>query len=91
MPYIKQERRKPIFQFDVSKDSFTIAVAEVANAGDLNFAMTKLAWCYFQNHRDYQGHNDIVGAFDNAKDEWKRRIQNNYEDLKCAENGDVYE
>jgi hypothetical protein len=91
MPYIRQERRASIFRYDPFTDQHIVQTAGIKNAGELNFAITKLIWTYFQNHRDYQGHNDIVGALDNAKDEWKRRIQNNYEDLKCAENGDVYD
>jgi len=91
MPYILPGRRKFIWSYDQLRDSMSINIAQVENAGELNFAITKLIWCYFQNHRNYQGHNDIVGALDNAKDEWKRRVQNNYEDMKCAENGDVYE
>ena len=34
--------------------------------------------------------NDIVGALDNCKDEFRRRIQHPYEDKKLRENGDVY-
>lgn len=33
--------------------------------------------------------NDVVGALDNAKDEFKRRIQNPYEDSKIEQNDDV--
>lgn len=90
MPYIAQERRGAIAEYNADYDSVVVIAESVTNAGDLNFAITKLIWAYFQNHLDYQGHNDIVGALDNAKDEWKRRVQNNYEDMKCAENGDVY-
>jgi hypothetical protein len=66
--------------------------AEAANAGELNFQVTCLVRDYLRIHGlSYQTCNDIVGALDNAKDEFKRRIQNPYEDRKIEENGDVYE
>jgi len=77
MPYIKQERRE------------TITTPE--NSGELNYMITKLIIQYLQNKDlNYQTCNDIVGALDNAKDEFKRRVQNNYEEDKIKENGDVY-
>ncbi len=61
------------------------------NAGELNYLVTRLIALYLK-HRgtSYQTMNDIVGALDNAKDEFRRRIQHPYEDKKIAENGDVY-
>ena len=38
----------------------------------------------------YQTCNDIVGALDNCKDEFRRRVQHPYEDGKIEENGDCY-
>ena len=38
----------------------------------------------------YATMNEIVGALECAKHEFQRRVMNNYEDLKCKENGDVF-
>jgi hypothetical protein len=83
MPYIKKERKHeisipPEFPFN-------------ATAGDLNYVLTKIIIEYLSiKPLNYQTCNDIVGALDNCKDEFKRRIQDPYEDLKIKENGDVY-
>ena len=60
-------------------------------AGELNYVITKALVDYLRTHGlSYQTCNDIVGALDNAKDEFKRRVQDPYEDHKIKENGDVY-
>ena len=86
MPYIKYDDRKRIWE--------TIHAPGMPNlktAGELNYLITVLLVCYLNKHGlSYQTCNDIVGALDNAKDEFKRRIQNPYEDKKILENGDVY-
>lgn len=78
MPYIKKEQR-------------TLASRIPDNAGELNFALTLVIKDYLE-HRGlcYQTCNDIVGALDNCKDEFRRRIQHPYENSKLAINGDVY-
>ena len=79
MPYIKQERR--------------LMAAQVypQNAGELNYAFTKLALTYIeQQGKNYQHINDVVGALEGAKMEFYRRLAVPYEDTKIAENGDVY-
>jgi hypothetical protein len=81
MPYIKLENRVDLAKHQRSAET----------AGELNYQMTVLAITYMNSHGlSYQTCNDVVGAFDNAKDEFKRRIQNPYEDKKITENGDVY-
>lgn len=79
MPYIKQERR-------------TLDVLDAPeNSGELNWAITSLIKNYFdRSEQNYQAINDIVGAIDGAKDEFKRRVVTPYEIKKCEENGDVY-
>ena len=78
MPYITKERRE--------------ALAPINNCGELNFTITKIIMGYIKhNGFSYQICNDIVGALDNAKDEFRRRIQHKYEDIKIEENGDVYD
>lgn len=86
MPYIKQEERD-----NLKAISSEIRRTSVKNAGNLNYLITLLIKSYLNEHgKNYQTCNDIVGALDNAKDEFKRRIQDPYEDTKIAENGDVY-
>jgi Domain of unknown function (DUF6899) len=78
MPYIRQSQR---------------ARAEKApeNAGELNFAITKLLQSYLRfTGRSYQAFNDITGALENAKIEFYRRVVTPYEMEKILENGDAY-
>ncbi len=78
MPYIDQKRRDLIMVPETS--------------GELNYMITELIVTYLRhNGLCYQTCNDIVGAMDNAKDEFRRRVQHPYENKKIKENGDVYE
>ncbi len=83
MPYIKEHE----------KESFEIALKllRAGNCGELNFLFTKILQNYLKDHGvSYQTCNDIVGALDNAKDEFRRRILHPYENKKIEMNGDVY-
>lgn len=81
MPYIKKSDRIELME----------NVRSAETAGELNYQMTVLAIQYLDTHgRSYQSMNDVVGAFDNAKDEFRRREQHPYEDQKILDNGDVY-
>lgn len=86
MPYIKPEDRLRLArQIDNGREP------EITTAGELNYLITKLLITYLQQHElNYATCNDIVGALDNAKDEFKRRIQDKYEDQKIYQNGEVY-
>lgn len=76
MPYIKKEDRG-------------IIVAQTA--GELNYKLTAEILEYLVEHNlSYQTCNDIVGALENCKQEFIRRVQNPYEDKKIKENGDCY-
>jgi len=78
MPYLEQTRK------DIINTPET--------PGDLNFMVTELVMAYIKNNNlSYQTCNDIVGALSNASDEFKRRVQHPYEDLKLQQNGDVYD
>lgn len=82
MPYIKQNRREDItgIRQDLPE-----------NAGELNYLVTTAIIDYLITHGlKYQTLNDIVGALDEAKDEFKRRVVYPYEKIKRIENGDVY-
>ena len=61
------------------------------NAGELNYLLTQVVNEYvLLNGLRYQTLNDVVGALDGAKAEFQRRVVAPYEDIKCAENGDVF-
>lgn len=78
MPYLKQHEKD------------TINTPETC--GQLNFMVTELIMAYLKNNDlSYQTCNDIVGALSNASDEFKRRVQHPYEDIKRHQNGDVYD
>lgn len=78
MPYIKKKRK------DV--------ISTPETCGELNFMVTELVMAYLRNNGlSYQTCNDIVGALDNAKDEFRRRVQHKYENIKIQQNGDVYD
>ena len=81
MPYISKVRRSAI---EVLGETPT-------TAGQLNFALTKLVLRYLRlKGKAYATFNDIVGALEQAKDEFQRRVVHPYEDQKIKENGDVY-
>ena len=83
MPYIEPYKRD---QFE-----FGLILPRIENCGDLNYLFTKLCIKYMEDHGlSYQTCNDIVGALDNAKDEFRRRVQHKYESEKIRINGDVY-
>ncbi len=77
MPYIEKEKKVPSLVPTTS--------------GELNYKITELLVGYLKTKGlSYQTCNDIVGALDNAKDEFRRRVQHSYEDKKILQNGDVY-
>jgi hypothetical protein len=79
MPYIKQDRRIPL------------TMACPLNAGELNYAFTKMILAYIkQQGPSYQHINDVIGALEGAKMEFYRRYVAEYENKKADENGDVY-
>lgn len=59
------------------------------NAGELNYAITKLV-SEFIGQVSYAKINAAIGALECAKLELYRRLAAPYEDDKIAENGDVY-
>ncbi len=78
MPYIPKEDREE-------------APIRLANAGELNFAITGLIKAYIRTHGlRYQFINDVVGALEGAKLEFYRRVVAPFETQKQAQNGDVY-
>lgn len=79
MPYIKNERRS------------TLAFDDPANAGELDFLITRLALDYIVGkEQTFELLNSVVGVLDNAKFEFQRRLLAPHADRKIEENGDVY-
>ena len=82
MPYVKPERRKPLFP-----TSDSVAQTE----GELNYQITVLLDKYMIEHGgSYDWMGDCTSACENAAAEFRRRVMAPYEDRKIAENGDVY-
>lgn len=92
MPYIDKEARLRIDRAGiVGKNDVLVELgARLTCAGELNYTFYRLIKEYLKNRgTNYQNMNDIVGALDNCKDEFRRRIQHEYEDGKIEQNGDV--
>lgn len=86
MPYIKPQD-KPKFEPALK----ALADVKIQSAGELNYLFSCIAAQYMgQDRPSYQRLNDVVGALDGAKVEFQRRVVAPYEDIKIAENGDVY-
>lgn len=67
------------------------AVSYPLNAGQLNYAISRIIWQYLDRHgMSYQYANDCLGALEGAKQELYRRVIAPYEDEKIRKNGDVY-
>jgi hypothetical protein len=82
MPYVKQSDRPRLE-----------AGGAAANAGELNYAITRLIDAYLARKGVNYAHlNEVVGVLECAKLELYRRIVAGYEDKKIAdpENGEVY-
>ena len=78
MPYIKKEDRP---QFDEILKELPV----LNNAGELNYVITKIAVKYLKHHgKSYENCSNVTKAFDNAKDEFVRRILSPYEDEKIS-------
>lgn len=84
MPYInfiERDKLETLIQ--------SIQSTNIASAGQLNFVISKLLKSYWQDRKNYQAINDIVGALEGAKAEFQRRTVALYEDQKIKENGDI--
>lgn len=80
MPYIPLGKRRAL---DTG--------AHAGTPGELNYQITRIIVQYLEDHPvRYDELNAIVGAVENAKAEFLRRVVAPYEDAKCRENGDVY-
>lgn len=86
MPYIHKDQRAYFESVLVALDRTV-----VANSGELNYLLTEVVQAYMRsNSKSYVVMNDIIGALDCCKEEFRRRVMNPYEDYKAELNGDVY-
>lgn len=81
MPYIPKTNRTKLIDGKVIP----------ASAGELNFLITYLCNEYMRDDLCYDSINEVIGVLECCKQELYRRIAGPYEDIKCKENGDVYE
>lgn len=82
MPYIGDEQRPRLNGW---------IYPHMATAGELNYMITKLCDRHITHHGlSYQTVNELIGVLECAKLELYRRIAAPYEDIKIAQNGDVY-
>lgn len=80
MPYIKQEDRDRLVIGDEAK-----------TAGELNYIISKEIMSYLHRKGISYAHlNEVIGVLECAKLELYRRVVAEYEDVKIAENGDVF-
>ncbi len=80
MPYIKFEDQARIESGERPK-----------TPGELNYLLSSVALKYWVNSpENYAAINDILGAFEGAKQEFYRRIAVPYENKKIRDNGDIF-
>ena len=88
MPYIKAERRDKILL-----DDRLINLEEIKSPGEMNYAIQCLAEALTKAvciEPNYHVLNEVLGVMEAAKLEYYRRRLVPFEDLKIAENGDVF-
>lgn len=80
MPYIKPGRRNEIGRG-----------LTPCNAGELAYALTRVVKRYLDlKGRSFDTIADIRGALDSTTDEFRRQVQDPYEDQKIIDNGRIY-
>ncbi len=84
MPYISDEDGNREKVLDRAAD-----FPESLDAGELNYAITKLLLA--RKPKRYEDFNRLIGVLECCKLELYRRAVGPYEDIKCKENGDVYD
>lgn len=85
MPYITKTDRH------ILKDRWAEDRGTARTAGELNYLLSQIINAYMRDKgKSYQTMNDIIGVLEALKMEFYRRIVADYEDMKMAENGDVF-
>lgn len=83
MPYIPQYARPAL-------DRAIDQIPTELTAGELNYIITRLAHRHIdQWGKTYATLNETMGVLDCVAREFYRKVAAPYEDLKCAENGDI--
>jgi hypothetical protein len=93
MPYI-QEHLKTFLKASISSvcnDMNNMDDHGTLSSGILNYLVSSICKDFLSiKGKNYENLNAIIGALDCAKEEFRRRIVNPYEDVKSKENGDIY-
>jgi len=84
MPYIPQEDRDLIYLAAYE------LLDEITTPGEFAYALTLLLNRYVGKQADFTSLSEGIGVYESVKLEFYRRRMAPYEDIKCAENGDVY-
>jgi hypothetical protein len=86
MPYIAKGVRESI------DSHLDLLVENLHAAGDLNYAITRIAAKYLLSKGlNYAEINDVAGVFQKVAAEFDARVTRPYEDLKIWQNGDIPE
>lgn len=85
MPYINPTART---RYDDAIEAFPV----IQDKGDLTYIINRLMLRFAYEHGlvGYQRHSDAVAATADAGHEYRRRVLDEYEDLKILENGDIF-
>ena len=84
MPYISQKCRA------VLDTAILVRRRDPFTPGELNYKITQMVVKYLGKTPDYTRYNAVLGVLECAKLELYRRMVVPYEEVKKAENGDVY-
>ena len=89
MPYITQDRRAKL---DPHISEVISSLRELSwNAGDLNYAISRLVGAAFEEDAQYGTISKVTGVLKNVADEFYRRVAQPYEEAASGKNGDVNE
>jgi len=88
MPYVEGDAR---FLLDESIEhlAYLLSLGNKVLDGEVNYAITKLLLETYGGP-SYSIYNRMIGVLECVKLEMYRRAVVPYEEVKCAENGDVY-
>jgi len=87
MPYIPEKDRKML-----NKYILLLGHTMPDTTGCFNYVISMLCEQYIKNKGlSYTSLNDLIGVLECVKQELYRRIAAPYEDIKCTENGDVFD
>jgi hypothetical protein len=90
MPYITQENRERVADFDNESNMLCIDLSEISCGGDLNYLFTFLAGAYIEKHGlRYQNISDVMGAYSGSLREIERLVIDPYEEYTEMKNGGI--